>query len=72
MKKKTKTKQQLLLEMEELRTRLHATEQRLEDANELMQTEISERKRAEETFARAQKYIEGIVESGSLSQSLAP
>jgi len=63
MKKKTKTKQQLLLEMEELRTRLHATEQRLEDANELMQTEISERKRAEETSARAQKYIEGIVET---------
>jgi hypothetical protein len=36
MKKKTKTKQQLLLEMEELRTRLNVAEQRLEEANELM------------------------------------
>ena len=63
MKKKTKTKQQLLLEMEELRTRLQFAEQRLEDANELMQAEITDRKRAEETFVRAQKYIEGIVET---------
>jgi hypothetical protein len=36
MNKKTKTKQQLLLEMEELRTRLNVAEQRLEEANELM------------------------------------
>ena len=63
MEKKTKTKQQLLLEIEELRTRLHATEQRLEEANKSMQAEASDRKRAEETFVRAQKYIEGIVET---------
>jgi PAS domain S-box-containing protein len=63
MNKKTKTKQQLLLEMEELRTRLDDAEQRLEEANELMQAEITDRRRAEETFVRAQKYIEGIVET---------
>jgi PAS domain S-box-containing protein len=63
MKKKTKTKQQLLLEMQELRTRLDATERRLQKANEIIQVEIAERKRAEETFAEAQKYAESIVET---------
>jgi PAS domain S-box-containing protein len=63
MNKKTKTKQQLLLEMEELRTRLNVAEQRLEEANELMQAEIKERKRAEETFVQAQKHVESIVET---------
>ena len=63
MKKKTKTKQQLLLEMEELRTRLDATEQRLQEANEILQAQIAERKRAEETFEKAQKYTESIVET---------
>jgi PAS domain S-box-containing protein len=63
MKKKTKTKQQLLLEMEELRTRLDATERRLQEANEIIQVEIAERKRAEETFMEAQKYAESIVET---------
>jgi PAS domain S-box-containing protein len=63
MKKKTKTKQQLLLEMEELRTRLDATERRLQETNEIMQVEIAERKRAEETFMEAQKYAESIVET---------
>jgi PAS domain S-box-containing protein len=63
MKKKTKTKQQLLLEMEELRTRLDATERRLQEANEIIQVEIAERKRAEETFVEAQKYAESIVET---------
>jgi len=63
MKKKTKTKQQFLLEMEELRTRLDATERRLQEANEIIQVEIVERKRAEETFMEAQKYAESIVET---------
>jgi PAS domain S-box-containing protein len=63
MKKKTKTKQQFLLEMEELRKRLDATERRLQEANEIMQVEIAERKRAEETFMEAQKYAESIVET---------
>jgi len=63
MKKKTQTKQQFLLEIEELRTRLDATERRLQEANEIIQVEIAERKRAEETFIEAQKYAESIVET---------
>jgi formate hydrogenlyase transcriptional activator len=49
--------------MEELRTRLNATEQRLQEANEILQAQIAERKRAEETFEKAQKYTESIVET---------
>jgi len=63
MKGKAKTRQQLLLEMEEIRTRLDATERRLQEANEILQVQIAEGKRAEETFEKAQKYPEGIVET---------
>jgi PAS domain S-box-containing protein len=63
MKKDAKTKHQFLLEMEELRTRLDATERRLQEANEIIKVEIAERKRAEETFMEAQKYAESIVET---------
>ena len=63
MKKNAKTKQQFLLEMEELRTRVDATERRLQEANETIQVEIAKRKRSEETFTEAQKYAESIVET---------
>ncbi|MDO9351056.1 MAG: PAS domain-containing protein, partial [Deltaproteobacteria bacterium] len=63
MKRETNTKQQLLLEMEKLRTRLDATERRLQEANELLQAQIAERKRVEQTFEKAQKYTESIVET---------
>jgi PAS domain S-box-containing protein len=63
MKKNAKTEHQFLLEMEELRTRLDATERRLQEANEIIQVEIAERKRAKETFMEAQKYAESIVET---------
>jgi PAS domain S-box-containing protein len=63
MNKNAKTKQQFLLGMEELRTRLNATERRLKKAKEIIQVEIAERKRAEETFMEAQKYAESIVET---------
>ena len=63
MKRETHTKQQLLLEMEELRARLDATERRLQEANELLQAQIAKRKRAEETFEKVQKYTESIVET---------
>jgi PAS domain S-box-containing protein len=63
MKGKVKTKQQLPLEMEELRARLDATERRLQEASELLQAQIAERKRVEEIFAEAQKYTESIVET---------
>jgi PAS domain-containing protein len=49
--------------MDKLRTRLDATEQRLQEANEILQAQIAERKRAEETFEKAQKYTESIVET---------
>ncbi|MGA3209509.1 MAG: sigma 54-interacting transcriptional regulator [Syntrophales bacterium] len=49
--------------MEELRTKLDATELRLQEAGELLQAQIAERKRAEETFEHAQKYTESIVET---------
>jgi formate hydrogenlyase transcriptional activator len=57
------TKQKLLLKVEELRTRLDATERRLQEANEISQAQIAERKRAEETFEKAQEYTESIVET---------
>src|SRR4030065_2967154 len=58
-----KTKQQLLLERDKLRTRLDATERRLQEANEILQAQIAERKRGEQTFEKAQKYTESIVET---------
>jgi formate hydrogenlyase transcriptional activator len=57
------TKQKLLLEVEELRTRLDATERRLQEASEILQSQIAERKRAEEAFEKAQEYAESIVET---------
>jgi two-component system, chemotaxis family, CheB/CheR fusion protein len=63
MKGKAKTNQQLLLEMEELRTRLDGTERLLQETNEKLHAQTSERKRAEETFERVQKYAESIVET---------
>src|SRR4030043_1223383 len=59
----SKTKQQLLLERDELRTRLDATERRLQEAKEILQAQIAERKRVEQTFEKAQKYTESIVET---------
>jgi len=49
--------------MEELRTKLDATERRLQEANDILQAQIAERKRAEETFEKAQKYTESIVKT---------
>jgi PAS domain S-box-containing protein len=63
MNKKAETKQQLLFEMDELQTKLSAAQQCLEEANELMEAEITDRKRAEETFVQAQKHVESIVET---------
>jgi PAS domain S-box-containing protein len=63
MKRRPNTKQQLLLDMEELQTRLDATEGRLQEAGEILQAQIAARKRAEETFEKAQEYSESIVET---------
>ena len=49
--------------MEKLRTRMDATEWRLQEANELLQAQIAECKWVEQTFGQAQEYTEGIVET---------
>ena len=63
MNKNTKTKQQLLLEIEELRARLDVAQHRLQEADERMQAEVTERKRVEEDLVRARKHAESIVET---------
>ena len=63
MEKNAKPRQQLLVEMEELRTRLHAAERGSQEANEILRAEIAERKRVEETFVEARTYAESIVET---------
>jgi hypothetical protein len=45
MKKNAKTRQQLLIEMEEIRRRFDAAERGLQKANEILRAEIAERKR---------------------------
>jgi formate hydrogenlyase transcriptional activator len=45
MNESSKTRQQRLLEMEELRTRLDVTQQRLQEVNEQLQAEVTERRR---------------------------
>ena len=63
IKTKSKTKQQLLLEMAELRTKLDATERRLREANKRLQAQIAELKRAEQTFEKVQIYTKSILET---------
>ncbi len=58
------TKQQLLFEVDELRTRLDATERRLQEAGEIVrQVQIAKRKRAEKAFNKAQEYTASIIET---------
>ena len=65
MKRKAKTKQQLLLEIEEIQIRLDATERRLKEANELLRSDIREPKSAEETFWEDKKYAGSFMETTS-------
>ena len=50
MNKSSKTKEQLFLEVEELRTGFDVAQQRLQEGNERMQAEMIERKLAEQTL----------------------
>ena len=43
--------------------RLDATERRLQEANEILQAQIAERKRAEGTFKKAKDYTKSIAET---------
>ena len=63
MKKETETKRQPFLDIEPLRTRLDATERGVQEADERLQAQIAERKRTEETFEKAQRYTDSIVET---------
>ena len=56
MNKSSKTNQQLLLEIEELRTRLDVAQQRLQEANERMQAEMTECKRTEQVLEERLKF----------------
>ena len=56
MNKSSKTNQQLLLEVEELRTRLDVAQQHLQEANERMQAEMTERKRTEQVLEERLKF----------------
>lgn len=68
MKRKAKTKQQLLLEIEEIQMSLEATQRRLQEANEIFRSDTIERKSAEETFLQDKKYAESFMET--ISQPL--
>ncbi|MDO9579289.1 MAG: PAS domain S-box protein, partial [Bacteroidales bacterium] len=61
--KNLQTKQQLHLEVEDLRARLDASERHLQETSERLQAQITERNQAEKTFEEAQKYSESIVET---------
>ena len=56
MNESSKTNQQLLLEIEELRARLDVAQQRLQEANERMQAEMTERKRTEQVLEERLKF----------------
>ena len=63
IERKSQTKQQLLFETEELRKRLESAERGLREANERLQAQIAECRRAEETFEKAQEDTKSIVET---------
>lgn len=63
MRTQSKSRQQLVLENDELRTRLETAERRLQESDGIVQTQIAERRRAEERVESAQQYAECIVET---------
>jgi formate hydrogenlyase transcriptional activator len=58
-----RTIQQLLLQMEELRTRLDETDQCLREANGTLHSQIADGKRAEKSIEKAERYTAGIMET---------
>ena len=56
MNKSSRTNQQLLLEIEELRAKLAVAKQRLQEANERMQAEMTERKGTEQVLEERLKF----------------
>jgi PAS domain S-box-containing protein len=64
MNRSSKTRQQLLLEIEELRTRLDVAQQRLPEADKRMQAEMTEPKRAEEALEQVRDGLEERLDTG--------
>ena len=58
MNKSSKTRPQLLLEIEELRTQLDVAQQRLQEANERLQAEMNERKQVEDALQERLRFEE--------------
>ena len=56
MNKSSKTNQQPLLEIDELRAKLDVARQRLQEANERMQAEMSERRQTEQVLEERLKF----------------
>ena len=56
MNESSKTRQQRLLEMEELRTRLDVAQQRLQEVNEQLQAEMTERRRIKQALEERLKF----------------
>ena len=56
MNESSKTRQQRLLEMEELRTRLDVAQQRLQEAKEQLQAEMTERRRIKQALEERLKF----------------
>ncbi|MBU2646905.1 sigma 54-interacting transcriptional regulator [bacterium] len=63
MRKDLPSKQQLLLELDALQQKVDASEQCVRETSEKLQLQIDERKRAEATFEKVQKYAESIVDT---------
>lgn len=63
MKGKTKTRQQLLIENQELRARIEATEKALQASDGIREAQITDCERTKEIIGRFQEYAEGIVET---------
>jgi len=69
-KTKRKTKQQLLLEMEELRMKLDATERRSQEKSKILEVQIAGREGAEETLDDIQRHSEVVNDSKKTAESL--
>jgi len=72
MKKSSRTNHQLLLEIEELRTRLAVAEQHLQEADERMQAEIIERKGTERALEERLKFETLLAELSARFVNLPP
>ena len=69
-KTNSQTKQQLLLELEELRMKLDATERRLQEKRKILEVQIAGGEGAEETFDNVRKHAEVVNHSKKTAGAL--